>query len=184
MIKLLDRTLRVMPYLKIDFHIYNLTENFFEDAWEIEGGLSIEKHGLVLTKRVDDEKDDGFRGDYLYLNLFDWLTSVPKLLSGQRCNIDFYDSTEVFLFRPDGDVIYFKYFAEGIGSLTENENKRYPNHEDGTPIKTKELVLEIIKVSEKFLALLEPKIKDRSDIEDFKQAIFNAKEAYKSCFGD
>ncbi|NOR59809.1 MAG: hypothetical protein GQ469_04140 [Methanosarcinales archaeon] len=172
-----------MSNIKINFRIYNLTENYFEDAWEIEGGLSIEKHGLVLTKRDDDEKDDGFRGDYVYFNLFDWLTSVPKLLSGQRCKIDFYDSTETFIFRPDGDVIYFKYNIEGIGSLTENENKRYPNHEDGTPINTNELVLEIITISEKFLAILELKINNKTDIKDFKQALFDAKEAHKSCFG-
>lgn len=32
-----------MPYLKIKFHIDNLNKEYFEDAWEIEGGLSIEK---------------------------------------------------------------------------------------------------------------------------------------------
>lgn len=97
-----------MPYLKIKFHIYNLDKECFEDALEIEGGLSIEKDGLVLTKRIDDEKDEGFRGEYVYLNLFDWLISVPKLLLKQWCKIDFYESTETFLFLPDGDVIYLK----------------------------------------------------------------------------
>jgi hypothetical protein len=171
-----------MSNIKIDFRIYNLTENYFEDAWEIEGGLSIEKHGLVLTKRDEDEKDDGFRGDYVYLNLFDWLTSVPKMLSGQRCKIDFYDSTETFIFRPDGDVIYFKYIIEGIGSVTENENKRYPNYEDGTPIATKELMQEIINVSDKFIETVELKIKTKSDVIDFKTKLLHTKEVYQKYF--
>lgn len=132
-----------------------------------------------MTKRVDDEKDDGFRGDYVYFNLFDWLTSVPKLLSGQRCKIYFYESTEAFLFRPDEDMIYFKYFIEGIGSLTENENKRYPNYEDGTPIATKELIPEIINASEKFIETVQVKIKKKSDVIDFKNELRHAKEVYR-----
>ena len=171
-----------MPNLKLKYYIENLNTGQFEDTWEIEGGLSIIKDGLILTKRIDDNDDDGFRGDYVYFNLYDWLTSVPKLLSGQRCKIDFYESVVAFLFRPDGDVTYFKYFIEGMGQLVENENKRYPNHEDGTPINTKELVLEIIKTSEELLLLLEPKIKDKSDIEGFKEAISDAREAYESFY--
>lgn len=168
-----------MSNIKIEFHIDNLDKEYFEDAWEIEGGLSIEKDGLVLTKRVDNEEDDGFRGDYVYLNLFDWLTSAPKLILRQRCKIDFYESTQAFLFRPEGDVIYFKYFIEGIGSLTENENKRYPNYEDGTPIAAKELIPEIINASEKFIETVELKIKNKSDVIEFKEELLHAKKAYQ-----
>jgi len=167
----------MMSDLKIKFHIDNLDKEYFEDAWEIEGGLSIEKDGLVLTKRIDDEKDDGFRGDYVFFNILDWLSSVPKLLSGQRCKIDLIEEPVAFLFRPDEDVVYFKYFIEGIGSLTENENKRYPNYEDGTPIAAKELIPEIINAGEKFIETVELKIKEKSDVIDFKKKLLYAKEA-------
>lgn len=168
-----------MPYLKIEYVIYNLDKECFEDALEIEGGLSIEKDGLILTKRIDDEKDDGFRGDYLYLNVLDWLTSVPKLLLRQWCKIDFYESTETILFLPERDMIYFKYFLEGIGTLTENENKRYPNYDDGTPIATKELIQEIINVSEKFIETVELKIKKKSDVIDFNKELSHVKKVYQ-----
>lgn len=86
------------------------------------------------------------------------------------------------MFRPAGEFTYFKYFIEGIGSLTENENKRYPNYEDGTPITTKELISEIINVSEKFIEAVELKIKKKSDVIDFKNELWHAKEAYREYF--
>lgn len=169
-----------MSCIKIQFHIDNINnKECFEDVLEIEGGLSIEKDGLVLTKRIDDEKDDGFRGDYVFFNLKNWLTSVPKLIINQRCEIIFIESTERFLFRPEGDVIYFKYFIEGMGSLIENENKRYPNYEDGTPIAAKELMPEIINASEKFIETVELKIKNKSDVIEFKEELLHAKKAYQ-----
>lgn len=75
-----------------------------------------------------------------------------------------------------------KYFIEGIGSLTENENKRYPNYEDGTPIATKELIPEIINVSEKFIQSIELNIKKKSDVFDFKEELLHAKKAYQEYF--
>lgn len=173
-----------MSNIRIKFNIENLNTGQFENAWGIEGGLLIEKNGIILTKRVDDPYDNGYRGDYIFYNLFDWLTSLPKLISGKACECQLIDSVETFIFKPKDELTCFKYFIEGMGQLVERENYRYPNHEDGTPMKTNELVLEIVEVSEKFLGLLESKIKDKSDMEDFKQAIFDAKEAYKSCFGD
>lgn len=168
-----------MSNIKIQFHIDNIDKECFEDALEIEGGLSIEKDGLILTKRIDDEKDNGFRGDYVFFNLKNWLTSVPKLIFRQWCKINFYESTETFLFLPNEDVIYFKYFLEGIGSLTEDENKSYPNYEDGTPIAKKELIPEIINVSEKFIEIIELKIKNKSDVIGFKKELLYAKKLYK-----
>lgn len=168
-----------MSDVKIKFHIDNIDKECFEDAWEIEGGLSIEKHGLILTKRIDDEKDYGFRGDYVFFNILDWLSSVPKLLSGQRCKIDLIESTVAFLFLPIEKTIYFKYFVEGIGTLTDKENRRYPNYEDGTPIATKDLIPEIINVSEKFIESMELKIKKKSDVIEFKKELLHAKRVYQ-----
>lgn len=40
-----------MSNIKIKFHIDNLDKEYFEDAWEIEGGLSIEKRWLSINKK-------------------------------------------------------------------------------------------------------------------------------------
>lgn len=90
------------------------------------------------------------------------------------------------MFTPKGEFTYFKYFIGGSGKIlskdgvrsVEDENKRYPNHEEGTPLKTDELILEIIKVSELFIESLGPKIEDKSDVIRFKQALEDAREAY------
>ncbi len=171
-----------MSNVKIKFHIDNLDKECFEDAWDIEGGLSIEKDDLVLTKRIDDEKDDGFRGDYVFFNILHWLSSVPELLSGQRCKIDLLEEPVAFLFLPIDKMIYFKYFIEGIGSLTENENKRYPNYEDGTPIATEDLISEIINVSENFIKTVEKKVQKKSDIIEFQKELLHAKKVYQEQF--
>ena len=172
-----------MSGLKIKVNIENLDTEFFEDAWGIEGGLLVEINGTILTKRIDDPNDSGFRGDYVFFNLIDWLTSIPKLISGHSCQYQLIDSVETFIFEPKNELTYFKYFIKGMGQLVERENKRYPNHKDGTSINTNEFIIEIITISEKFLALLEPKINDKTDIKAFKQALFDSNEAYKSCFG-
>lgn len=171
-----------MSNIKIQFNIENLNTGQFENAWGLEGGLLIEKNSMILTKRVDDLYDNGYRGDYIFFNLLDWLTSSAKLLSGKVCECQLIDGLETFIFKPVDGLTYFKYLIKGIGQLIEMENRRYPNFKDGTPIITKELVSEIIKVSEKFLKLVEPRIKDKSDIEIFKEAILNAKKAYKSVY--
>ncbi|KKG11246.1 MULTISPECIES: hypothetical protein [unclassified Methanosarcina] len=179
-----------MSDIKINFCIDNSDSDSFESGWDIEGGLSITINGLILTKRMDDPNDDGFRGDFVFFNLKGWLHSVPKLCFGERCEVELIDSQEIFLFAPKDDFTYFKYFIGGMGSVfdvgtgksirIEEINKRYPNHEDGTPIKTEELVLEIIRLSELFIESLGPKIEDKSDVISFKQALDDAWEAYES----
>jgi hypothetical protein len=168
-----------MSYIKIKYCISNLDSAPFKDEWDIDGGLSIIKNGIALTKRIDDPDDDGFRGDYVFYNLERWVDSVPKIFNGEECKLYFVDSQEIFLFIPREGITYFKYYTEGlVGQLVERENKRYPNHEDGTPLKTNELIPEIIKVSELFIESLGPKIKDKSDYIRFKQALEEAREAY------
>ncbi|HII80746.1 MAG TPA: hypothetical protein HA261_10240 [Methanosarcina sp.] len=178
-----------MSSIKIKYCIDNLNSAPFESGWDIEGGLSITQNDLTLTKIIDDPNDDGFRGDFVFFNLKGWLHSVPKLFFGERCEVELIDSQEIFLFAPKDDFTYFKYFIGGMGSVfdvgtgksirIEEINKRYPNHENGTPIKTEELVLEIIRVSELFIESLGPKIEDKSDVINFKQALDDAREAYE-----
>ena len=108
-----------MSGLKIKVNVENLDTGYFEDAWGIEGGLLVEINGTILTKRVDDSNDSGFRGDYVFFNLFDWLTSIPKLLSGQSCQYQLIDSVETFIFEPKNELTYFKYFIKGTGQLVE-----------------------------------------------------------------
>ncbi|WP_094229147.1 hypothetical protein [Methanolobus psychrotolerans] len=167
-----------MSEIEIKYCIDNLDSAPFKDEWDIEGRLSITKDSVTLTKRIDDSDDDGFRGDYIFYNLERWVDSVPKICNGERCKLYFIDSQEIFMFIPKGEITCFKYYTEGIGQLVERENKRYPNHEEGIPLKTDELVLEIIRVSELFIDSVGPKIKDKSDIIRFKQSLKEAREAY------
>jgi hypothetical protein len=177
-----------MSDIKIRYCIDNLSSAPFEDEWDIEGGLFISKDDIVLTKEMDNLNDDGFRGDYVFFNLERWVDSVPKLFHGEECRLGLIDSQETFLFAPKGEFTYFKYVIGGSGHLydsverkqisVEDVNKRYPDYEEGTPLKTDELVLEIIRVSELFIDTLGPKIKDKSDVIRFNQALEDAREAY------
>lgn len=181
-----------MSDIKIKYCIDNLDSAPFEDEWDIEGGLSIAKDSLLLTKKLNDTEDEGFKGDSIFYILERWVDSVPKMFQGESCEVNFVDSQEGFLFIPKGEFIYFKYFIGGSGKIlskdgvlsVEKINKRYPNYEEGTPLKTDELVLEIIRVSELFIESLGPKIEDKSDVIRFKQALDDARGAYESCFGD
>jgi hypothetical protein len=178
-----------MSNIKIRYCIDNLDSAPFEDEWHIEGGLSIAKDDIVLTKEMDNPNDDGFRGDFVFSNLEDWLDSVPNLCQGEECRLQLIDSTETFLFSPKGESTYFKYYIEDSGQVydsverkqitVEDVNKRYTNYEEGTPLKTDELVLEIIRVSELFIDTLGPKIKSKSDVIRFNQTLEDAREAYE-----
>jgi len=175
-----------MTDIKIRYCIDNLDSVPFEDEWDIEGRLSITKDNLVLTKKIDDPGDKGFRGDSIFYILEGWVNSVPKIFQGEIYEVNFVDSQEGFLFIPKGEFTYFKYFVGGSGKIlsqngvrtVEEENKRYPNNEEGTSFETDVLVLEIIRVSESFIEFLDPKIKNKEDVIRFKQALEEAREAY------
>ncbi|NPE30582.1 hypothetical protein HNV12_22035 [Methanococcoides sp. SA1] len=179
-----------MSDIKIKYCIDNLDSAPFEDEWDIEGGLSIAKDDLVLTKEINHPEDDGFRGDSIFYILERWVNSVPKMFQGEMCEVNLIDSQEGFLFTPKGEFTYLKYLIGGTQPFldvstkqlitVEEINKRYPNHEDGTPLKTDELALEIIRNAELFIDSIGPKIKDKSDVIRFKQALEGAREAYES----
>jgi hypothetical protein len=178
-----------MSGIKIRYCIYNLDSAPFGDGWDVEGSLFISKDETVLTKEMDNPNDDGFRGDFIFINLEDWLYSVPKLFYGEECRIELIGSPETFLFAPKGEFTYFKYYIDDSGQVydsverkqitVEDVNKRYTNYEEGTPLKTDELVLEIIRVSELFIDTLGPKIKSKSDVIRFNQTLEDAREAYE-----
>lgn len=167
-----------MSNVKIEFNIEDLNSDYYENAWDAEGGLLIKKNDTILTKRIDDPNDDGFRGDYVFFNLMDWLTSTLELLEDKKCYCQLINGGGTFFFEPKENFTYFKFYLEGTGHLIEDENKRYPNHEEGTPLKTDELVLEIIRIAELFIDSLSPKIKDKLDVIRFKQSLEEAREVY------
>jgi hypothetical protein len=175
-----------MSKIEINYCIANLDSAPFEDEWDIEGGLSVAKDGLLLTKEINDPEDKGFRGDSIFYILERWVASIPKMFQGEISEISFVDSQEGVLFTPKEGFTFFKYFIGGSGKILskngvlsiEEINKRYPNHEEGTPLKTDELALEIIRVSELFIDSIGPKIKDKSDVIRFKQSLEEAREAY------
>ncbi|WP_321429454.1 hypothetical protein [uncultured Methanolobus sp.] len=167
-----------MAEIEIKYCIDNLDSAPFTDEWDIEGGLSITKDDVTLTKRIDDSNDYGFRGDYIFYNLETWVNSVPNICNGERCRLSFVDSQEIFSLISKGKITCFKYYTEGIGQLIERENERYPNHEEGTPLKTDQLILEIIRIAELFIDFIGPKIKDKLDEIRFRQSLEEAKEAY------
>lgn len=123
-----------MTHIEIKYCIANLDSAPFEDEWVIEGGLSIEKDGLLLTKEINDPRDKGFRGDSLFYILEMWVKSIPKIFQGDMSEVSFVDSQEGFLFIPKGEFTYFKYFIGGSGKIltkdgvrtVEEENKLYP----------------------------------------------------------
>lgn len=177
-----------MSSIKIKYCIDNLDSAPFEDEWDIEGGLSIAKDDLLLTKEINDPADEGFRGDSIFYIIERWVGLVPKMFQDEISEVNFVDSPEGFLLIPKGKFTHFKYFIGGSGEIitkdgirsVEDENKLYPNYEEGTPLKTDELVLEIIRVSELFIESLGPKIEDKSDVIRFKQALDDARDAYES----
>ncbi|WP_094229151.1 hypothetical protein [Methanolobus psychrotolerans] len=175
-----------MAHIEIKYCIANLNSAPFGDEWDIEGGLSVAKDCLILTKEINDPEDKGFRGDSIFYILERWVASIPKMFQGDMSEISFVDSQEGFLFTPKGEFTFFKYFIGGSGKIlskdgvlsVEEINKRYPNHEEGTPLKTDELVLEIIRIAELFIDSIGPKIKDKSDVIGFKQSLEEAREVY------
>jgi hypothetical protein len=175
-----------MAHIEIKYCIANLDSAPFADEWDIEGGLSVAKDGLLLTKEINDPEDKGFRGDSIFYILERWAASIPKLFRGETCEVNFVDSQEGFLFIPKGECTHFKYFIGGSGRIltkegvrpVEEENKLYPNYEEGTSFKTEELALEIIRIAELFIDSIGPKIEDKSDVIRFKQSLEETREAY------
>lgn len=81
-----------MSSIKIKYCIDNLDSAPFEDEWDIEGGLSIAKDGLLLTKEINDPEDEGFRGDSIFYIIERWVDSIPKMFQGELSEVNFVDS--------------------------------------------------------------------------------------------
>ena len=164
------------------------------DADSVESAIRITINDVVITKMIDNQTDDGFLGENITSVFAGWLNAVPKLLAGEPHSSFFLDSPDTIDFRPKNGLIYIRYWypEEHCWDHPDNENdkrfyehmkksnREYPNFPDGTPVPPSVLINEFIRVSEDFLAFIEPydKEKDR-DIAELHKELKRVKEFWK-----
>jgi hypothetical protein len=188
-----------MSDVRIDFMIheeYPLTHGCADDA---QGGVRIVVDGLIVTRFEVPGRDEGFRGDFIYSLLSDWLRAIPKMLSRVPHHSDFLDEPSAFEFIPRDDgrtYVRFFYFSSydprnyrfyddlhDIVSPTDEEwNKKYPNYPTGTPVDTVDLVNAILDVGERFYADIASRTfvcgtgPEAPGVPEFKETLDTAKE--------
>ena len=192
-----------MSEVHIDFIIYKDSSLTRGCADDIEGGIRIVIDGIVVTRSEAPERDEGFRGDFIYSLLSSWLDTIPKMLSHVPHHSDFLDEPSAFEFIPrDDGRTYVRFFhlssqdprnyrfyddLHDIVSPTDEEwNKKYPNYPTGTPVDTVDLVNAILDVGERFYADIASRTfvcgtgPEASGVSEFKKVLDTAKEYVKN----
>ena len=192
-----------MSDVRIDFMIYEeypLTQGCADGA---QGGVRIVVDGLIITRFEPPGRDEGFRGDFIYSLLSDWLRAIPKMLSRVPHHSELLDEPSAFEFIPRDDgrtYVRFIYLSSydprnyrfyddlrDIVSPTEEKwNKEYPNYPTGTPVDTVDLVTAILDVGERFYADIASRTfvcgtgPDAPGVPEFRETLDTAKEYVKN----
>jgi hypothetical protein len=163
--------------------------------YDIDSGFRITIDGIIITKSlIGVDENDGFVGDNFINILCSWLHIVPELLAGKYYDTIFIETTETIDFTPKNGMIYVRFWEPEDPLLASSDNERernflmrqresnsiYPNYPDGTPVPPAVLVNEIIRVSEDFIAYIEPHdTKKGSGIASLRDELKKVKEFWK-----
>lgn len=186
-----------MSDIHIDFMIYEEYPLTHECADDVQGGVRIVVDGLVVTRSEALGLEEGFRGDFLYSLLVDWLDAIPKMLSHVPHHSDLLDEPSAFEFIPREEQTYVRYFSSSLDPRNyrfyddlhdivspedEKWNKTYPNYPTGTPVDTVDLINAILDVCERFYADIASRTfrcgtgPDAPYVPEFKEVLDTAKE--------
>ncbi len=194
-----------MSDVRIDFRIYEDVPLSRQSPDDIQGGVRIVVDDSVVTRFDVPERDEGFRGDFIYSLLADWLWACRKMLMHVPHLSDLYDEPSAFKFiHRDGrtHVRYFHYrnvgpayrydydLRENVRTTYEEMNKRYPNYPTGTPVDTVDLVNAVLDVGERFYADIASRTfvcgtgPEAPGVLEFKKVLDTAKEEVKDYVRD
>lgn len=184
-----------MTTMKIDFDFDELDYQSGKDLDSVCCPIRITVDDVIITKcSLSVSDDDGFRGDNLANVLVGWLDAVPKLLAGESHESWFLEEPETIDFTPKNGMIYVRCWEpeEPGWEHAENEtdrqryennyrcNRGYPNYPHGTPVPPAVLVNEFIRVSEDFLAFIEPYDKKKNHyVASLREELKKAKKFWK-----
>ncbi|WP_342686123.1 hypothetical protein [Methanoculleus sp. UBA291] len=190
-----------MSDVRIDFMIYENIPLSRQSPDDIQGGVRIVVDGIVVTRFDAPKRDEGFRGDFIYSLLADWLWASRKMLLHAQHLSELYDEPSAFEFiHRDGrtHVRYFHYrnvgpayrydydLRENVRTTYEEMNKKYPNYPTGTPVDTIDLVNAILDVGERFYADIASRTfvcgtgPEAPGVLEFKKVLDTAKEYVKN----
>ena len=195
-----------MSDVRIDFRIYEDVPLSRQSPDDIQGGVRIVVDDSVVTRFDVPERDEGFRGDFIYSLLADWLWASRKMLMHAPHLSDLYDEPSAFKFIPRDDgrtyVRYFHYrnvgpayrydydLRENVLTTYEEMNKRYPNYPTGTPVDTVDLVNAVLDVGERLYADIASRTfvggtgPEAPGVLEFKKVLDTAKEDVKNYVRD
>jgi len=123
------------------------------NGWK--AGCRISLNGLILTKRIDDDFDEGFIHDFPDSFYEGMINCIHDLLDGKSCDIPEYDCSDFYSeFIVEKDIVWFRYATRNSNGhdCIEEARKRFPNYECGTPLKKADLIPEMIKVCEEYFS--------------------------------
>jgi len=126
------------------------------NGWK--AGCRFSLDGLILTKRVDDDFDEGFIHDFSNAFYEGMINCIHDLLDGKSCEIPEYDCSDFYSeFIADGDTVWFRYTTRNSDGhdFIEKARRRFPNYECGTPLKKADLIPEMIQVCEDYFSHVE-----------------------------
>lgn len=135
-----------MDKLKIKYKIDDTSD--ISNLYELEGGIYVEYNGLVLTRALNAEEDDGYIGNFLFSELSSWIEGIPALIAGKVFRTYIAEIFMAFRFEPKNDQVYFSVVS---GTTSDEKYLRiysmYPRCDtDGCPIPSKLFYRESIRM--------------------------------------
>ncbi len=170
-----------MDKLKI-FYLIETNEKSITDIYDIEGGIKIIADDTVLTKMVDCENDEGYCGNFLFIDIKCLIHHVPELILGKKVTCEIDEEFCEFVFEPKGDFIYFSIKHRPDMPWAAEFDKRYPGEGKGYPLPAKLLLKELVMISMQFInevLIINRELEGSKEVVSFKNDLAKAESNLK-----